>query len=53
MAENDLKQHYDDLWQKGITLLRDVMSTEQERSQMERYVPLITFHEIEGNEYVV
>ena len=53
MAENDLKQHYEDLWQKGITLLRDVMSTEQERSQMERYVPLFIYHAIEGNEFVV
>ena len=53
MAENDLKEQHENLWQKGISLLRDVMSTEQERSQMERYVPLFTYHAIEGNEFVV
>lgn len=53
MTENILDQQYENLWQKGISLLREVMSTEEERSQMERYVPLFTYHAIEGNEYVV
>ena len=34
MKENDLKQSCEDLWQKAISLLREVMATEQERSQM-------------------
>ena len=53
MEENNLQQQYENLWQKGISLLREVMTTEEERSQMERYVPLFTYHAIEGNEYIV
>ena len=53
MIENDLKQSSEYLWEKGISLLREVMKTEEERSQMERYFPLFTCHSMEGNEYVV
>lgn len=53
MTEHDLIDSSNDLWQKAISLLQEVMTTEQERSQMERYFPLITSHAIENNEYVV
>ena len=53
MAEHDLINSSEELWQKAIALLREVMTTDQERSQMERYVPLLTSHSIENNEYVV
>ena len=53
MIENNLIASSEELWQKSLSLLREVMETEQERSQMERYVPLITSHLIENNEYVV
>ena len=53
MIENNLIASSEELWQKSLSLLREVMETDQERSQMERYVPLITSHLIENNEYVV
>ena len=53
MKENDLQLSSEELWQKGISLLREVMTTDEERSQMERYFPLFISHSIEGNEYVV
>ena len=53
MEEYDLTLSSEELWQKAIALLREVVTTDQERSQMERYVPLLTSHAIENNEYVV
>ena len=53
MEEHSLKKSSEELWQQAVSLLRDVMTTDQERSQMERYFPLFTSHEIEGEEYIV
>ena len=53
MMEHNLIESSDELWQKAISLLREVMATDQERSQMERYFPLFISHSIENNEYVV
>lgn len=53
MIENYSIKSSEELWQKSLSLLREVMTTEQERSQMERYVPLLISHSIEKNEYVV
>lgn len=53
MSEYDAKESTENLWQGAVSLLREIMTTEQERSQMERYFPLFTYHGIEGNEFVV
>lgn len=53
MIENNLINSSEELWQRSLSLLREVMTTDQERSQMERYLPLLTSHSIENNEYVI
>jgi len=53
MQEQDSERKAEELWQRAIALLRDIMTTDEERSQMERYLPMFTYHGIEGNEYVV
>ena len=53
MQEQNLIIASEELWQRAIALLREVVTTDQERSQMERYVPLLVSHSIENNEFVV
>ncbi len=53
MLEYDIKNNSEELWKKAISLLRDIMVTPEERSQLERYFPMLTFHGFENGEYVI
>ena len=53
MSENNLENTPEELWQGAVALLRDIMTTEQERSQWERYYPMFVSREIVDGKYVI
>ena len=53
MKDNISEKAQEEIWKVAISMLREVLTTDQERSQMERYFPMITTHGIEDGEYVV
>ena len=53
MTDTDITKSPEELWKGAISLLREVLANDQERSQMERYFPMITTHGIMDGDYVV
>ena len=53
MTDIDVTKSPEELWKGAISLLREVLANDQERSQMERYFPMITTHGIMDGDYVV
>lgn len=43
----------EELWRNALSLLRKMVTTDQERSQLERYIPMFTSHGIEGNSFMI
>ena len=52
MSEFESEKTSEELWRNALSLLRKMATTDQERSQLERYIPMFTSHGIEGNSFM-
>ena len=53
MSEFETEKTSEELWRNALSLLRQMATTDQERSQFERYIPMFTSHGIEGSTFMV
>ncbi len=53
MSELESEKTSEELWRNALSLLRQMATTDQERSQLERYIPMFTSHGIEGNNFMI
>ena len=53
MSEFESEKTSEELWRNALSLLRKMATTDQERSQLERYIPMFTSHGIEGNTFMI
>ena len=53
MSEFETEKTSEELCRNALSLLRQMATTDQERSQFERYIPMFTSHGIEGSTFMV